>query len=169
LSHTTKVKVEFLDTDALGAAVIALGGTVLGEGSWRLYQGYEVGFGFRLQGWQYPCVLTGEELKFDTYNGRWGNEADLSRLNTEYALSVSMKAAQAQGWYCERSQDSVIIHHPDGGVITVTSQGVDASQFLGADCVSACAPIEGAIGSQSERTLKNEFYQTKQTILNRGE
>jgi hypothetical protein len=171
MSHTTKIKVEFRDKGALSDAVLRMGGKVLGDGQHRLYGGNQVGFGFTLPGWSYPCVLSADgELAYDNYGGSWGSAALLNTLTGEYALQAAYNAAVGQGWYCERLESSIEIHHPDGGVITVTADGaVDASRFLGPDCVTACAPIEGAIGSQSERTLKNEFYMKKQILLNNGE
>ena len=169
MSHTTKIKVEFRDPDSLGAAVLALGGKVLGQGSHHLFGGNVQGFGFQMPSWHYPCILGADgSLSFDTYNGAWGNEADLALLKGEYSLQVAEKAANAQGWMSERRADEVIIYHPDGGIITVSARGVDASQFLGADCVSACAPIEQAIGSQPERSLKQEYFARNQEIIQQG-
>ena len=131
------------------------------------YQAYEVGVCMQADG--------SYTLQWDFWQGGYGLQdcigKDGAKLIAEYGLEAALEAAQAQGWYCERSADAVVIHHPDGGVIIVNAAGeVDASQFTGASCVAACAPIEGALGSQSERSLKNEFYQKKQLLtLNGGE
>lgn len=124
-----------------------------------------------MPGWHYPCILADNgELAFDNYNGAWGNAAALETLSAEYALEAAAAAARVQGWYCERSGSLLTIYHPDGGTITVDAAGaVDASMFTGADCVTACAPIEAALGSRSERTLKAEFYAAKQHITAGGE
>ena len=166
MSHTTKIKVEFKDKDKLSKAVEAIGGKVLGEGSHRLYSGHVSGFGFQLPKWSYPCIL-GEDnsLSYDNYGGSWGNPAVLDTLKGEYALQVAEGVAFAQGWMSERVEDRLIIHHPDGGDIVVTVQGVDASGFIGADCVSACQSLELALGSQPERMLKSEYFQRPQEII----
>lgn len=171
MSHTTKVKVEFLNLDALRAAVEAIGGVWCGHAVHHIYSGNYEGAGFRLPGWQYPCILQDDgTLAYDNYNGRWGSADVLGQLNAEYALQAAEAAARAQGWYCERAGESLTIYHPEGGTITVDAAGaVDASMFTGADCVTACAPIESALGSRSERVLKAEFYAAKQQVTMGGE
>jgi hypothetical protein len=161
MSHTVKIKVEFRDEKSLGAAVLALGGSILGVGEHWLYGGAVTGLGFRLPGWCYPLVLVGAmgELSFDDYGGSWGNRADIDRLRGEYALAVAEGVAQAQGWYCERSQGDLIIYHPDGGVLRVSSEGVvDTSGFTGASCAIASEPIETALGRVELESRKVEFY-----------
>jgi hypothetical protein len=170
MSHTTKINVEFRDKDALGAAILALGGQVLGDGSHHLFAGNVTGFGFKLAGWSYPCVLGSDgALSYDDYHGSWGNVKDLDTLKGEYALQVAESVANAQGWIAQRSENSVVIHHPDGGIITVTAAGVDASQFMGSNCVQACASLEQALGSAPERMLKNEYFNRPQEIIIKGE
>jgi hypothetical protein len=166
VSHTTKIKVEFKDKDSLSRAVEAIGGKILGEGNHRLYGGSYEGFGFVLPGWQYPCILGADgALSYDNYGGAWGKADVLDLLKGEYALQVAESVSLAQGWISERCGDAVIIHHPDGGTITVTSAGVDASQFMGANCVSACSPLELALGSAPERMLKTEYFNRPQEII----
>lgn len=166
MSHTTKIVVQYLSESALRQAVENLSGQWIGQGNHRLYSEHVQGIGFQLSGWRYPCILQKDgSLAMDIFEGRWGNHADIDKLTGEYALCAATEAAQAQGWYCERHGDCVAIHHPDGGIIYVDAFGcVDATSFTGSDCVSACAPIEGAIGTQSERTLKPSFYEARQHI-----
>lgn len=171
MSHTTRVKVEYLNLDALRAAVEAIGGAWVGHGVHGLYSSSETGVAFTLPGWNFPCILKDSgELSYDNYGGQWGSADVLGRLNAEYALQAAEAAARAQGWYCERAGESLTIYHPEGGTITVDAAGaVDASMFTGADCVTACAPIESALGSRSERVLKAEFYAAKQQVTAGGE
>jgi len=170
VSHTTKIKVEFRDKDKLGKAVEAMGGKVLGEGSHRLYGGTYEGFGFKLPGWNYPCILAADgSLSYDNFSGSWGDIRQLDALKGEYALQVAESVAMAQGWISERLADRLVIHHPDGGDIVVTAAGLDASQFMGADCVQACAALEQALGSQPERMLKAEYFNRPQEIIIKGE
>jgi hypothetical protein len=160
MSHTVKIQVEFRDEKSLGAAVVALGGEVLGDGVHRLYGGAVTGLGFRLPGWSYPLVLGAMgELSFDDYGGCWGNRADLDRLRGEYALAVAEGVAQAQGWYCERVQGELVIYHPDGGTLRVSSEGVvDTSGFTGSSCAVASEPIEVALGRVELESRKVEYY-----------
>jgi hypothetical protein len=113
-------------------------------------------------------------LLWDFWQGGFGLVACVGQngdtLVSEYALQAAQEAANQQGWYTERQADSLVIYHPDGGTITVDATGaVDASHFMGQNCLSACAPIESALGSKSEVSLKAEFYQRKQLLMNQGE
>lgn len=159
-SHTVTVKVEYRDPDALRGAVEALGGSWLGLGSHRLYESGEFsGHGLRLPGWEYPLVLQADgSLAYDDFRGRWGNVADLERLKSAYAQQVCRQQAQVQGWLCEQQQDgSLLIHHPSGGTLTVTTAGViDANGFVGAGCHDAILAMGLPI---LEAQVKPEFSQ----------
>lgn len=161
MSHTVTVRVEYRNLDALAAAVEALGGTVLGHGQHRLYEGPVTGWGAYLPGWEYPIVLADGQLHFDDYGGRWGDVALLDRLRERYAIEAARRAAQDLGWIVEDQADgSIVIYHPSGGTLTVSPSGeVAASGFVGASCTDAAAPIEQAMGRPGERTLAPEYYQ----------
>jgi hypothetical protein len=172
MSHTVKVKVNFGDPDILGAVAVSMGGRILGDGMHRMYGGQSSqGYGIALMGWVYPLVLGADgTLAFDDYGGHWGNRADIDRLTALYAVSIAEQAAQAQGWYCERVHDELVIYHPEGGILRVMAGGVvDTSGFLGADCQAASAPIESALGRTESETLKAEFYGVRAHIQLKGE
>jgi hypothetical protein len=160
MSHTVKVKVELKDKSLLGTAVVEMQGTVLGEGTHRLYQGNETGFGFTLPKWSFPLVLKdNHELAFDDYNGSWGDRADVEHLTQRYAIHAAKQAAEAQGWLTERVDGGLIIYHPDGGTLTVKPDGsVDAANFIGSACSDATAAIESALGTRQEEQLKDSFF-----------
>jgi hypothetical protein len=155
-----------MDPRALKAAVEAMGGQFLGEGQYKLYSSSEIGLGFRLPGWTYPCICRSDgTLAYDDYNGAWGNVNDLQRLKGAYAIEAARLAAQDLGWYTELHGDELVIHHPDGGTLTVSPNGtVDAACFLGRDCASAAAPIEAALGRKVDTTLKPEYFQERAKI-----
>ena len=70
MSHTVKINVEFQDRAVLAAAVTAMGGKVIGEGTHTMYYGNpaEVGFGFTLPNWRFPLVVRADNsLAFDDY------------------------------------------------------------------------------------------------------
>ena len=139
-SHTAKIKVEFRDPSHLKAAVEALGGEWLGQGSARLYDGTSHhGLVFKLKGWRYPLIAERNgELAYDDYAGSWGNVADLERLKAEYSLGAAEQAAQLQGWLSERTEAGLVIHHPSSGTITIAAGGnVEFSGFVGGSCHSA--------------------------------
>ena len=172
VSHTTTVAVEYRNIEALGSAVVAMGGTVIGHGLHKLYQhtyhgGGIQGFGFQLPGWSYPCILEADgNLAMDTYNGAWGDVKDLDKLKGLYTIQAAAAAAFAEGWQIEYAGDgSLLIHHPEGGVLTVTAAGVfDASGFIGTSC-DAVNVISSAVGTQLTRDDKCEYFQQAAQIV----
>lgn len=166
MSHTVTVQISFKDPDAATPAIEAIGGKILGQGTHRLYAGAETGFGFTLPGWQYPLVITaGGQLKFDDYHGVWGNRADIERLEARYAVEVSKKVCDQQGWMYEQQPDgALLVYHPDGGTLTVTGAGqIDATGFTGKSCAAATAPIEAALGLTTDQHVKPEYNQEIQS------
>ena len=161
MSHTVTVHAEFTDKGALGAAVEHLGGQVLGEGAIRFHDGtIAVGFAFKLRGWQYPIVLVDGQLKFDDYEGAWGNRADLELLKAEYLLSRTVNACAEMGWLTERQGDgSVLVFHPaePGATLTVSAKGdINANGFQGGGCKAAVETLAVALGSITSATVKSE-------------
>ena len=170
VSHTTRVDVELRDKDVLGAAVKSMGGTVLGMGTHRLFSmNAEQGFGFKLPGWQSPCILKGNgTLAFDNYNGHWGDPQVLERLKGKYAVEKARAAATAEGWVTQDQADGLLIYHPSGATITVGQDGViDGTGFVGTGC-DVMSVIENALGTQQNRTNKAE-YQQEQAHVKIGE
>lgn len=167
MSHTVTVRVEYRDLDALSAAVVALGGTVLGQGEHQLYQGTVSGWGAQLPGWRYPIVLADGDLAYDDYRGAWGDTALLERLRERYAVEAARRAASEQGWISEDQPDgSLVIYHPDGGTLQVSPSGeVEAAGFSGAGCVGAAAPIEQALGRPIDRSLAPEYYDARARVV----
>lgn len=165
-SHTVSVKVEYRDPEALGRAVIAMGGQVLGRGTHKLFERPESGYGYQLPGWNFPVVLTATgTLAYDDYRGRWGNVADLERLEAQYAVEAAASAATAQGWYSERRGEELVIFHPEGGTLTVKPDGtVDAAGFVGAGCHDPVTLLSAALGTQTGATTKPEYHQRLQSV-----
>lgn len=158
-SHTTTIKVEYREPEALGRAAVAMGGQVLGQGQHGLHSSVESGYAIHLPGWRYPVILRADgRLAMDHYGGRWGNQEDLKRLDVLYAIEVAAAAATSQGWYHERMADTLVIYHPDGGTLTVTGGTVDAAGFTGQGCHDAALAIEQALGREVARELKTEYF-----------
>jgi hypothetical protein len=167
-SHTVRVDVKFSNVDALAAAALALGGSVLGVGVHKLFAtNTAAGFGVKLPNWRYPIVA--DELgavSFDNYNGAWGDNADVDRLRSEYAIAAAKQAADALGWLSSRNVDgSLVVYHPNGGTLTVDATGgVDANGFNGVGCHEAAAAIGSAIGKPAEFIAKPEYYNAEQQL-----
>jgi hypothetical protein len=169
MSHTVTVAIEFRDPEALGRAVVALGGTVLGKGRHRLFAGAaEDGFGFRLSNWNYPLVLTASgHLKYDDYNGTWGNVADLKQLEAEYAIQKTILTCESLLWQYQRENDgTVTVFHPDGGTLKVLATGeVDALGFSGMGCQAAVEAISQALGRETGAYCKRERNDVLQRVV----
>lgn len=163
VSHTVTVKIELRDKSAIAAAVAAMGGQILGEGTHQLFNHQSAtGYGFTLPGWMFPLVLTSTgELKYDDYNGHWGNVRDLDTLKGRYAIEAARAAADSQGWTSYDQEDgSLEVHHPSGGKMTVYSDGtVDNVGFIGSAC-NVAQVLEQAIGTPGDRQDKPEAFGT---------
>lgn len=168
MSHTVTTKVEYKNLEALSNSVVALGGQVLGEGKHQLYQHKDVeGYGFRLPGWSYPLVLTKTgELKYDDYNGHWGNPKDLDKLKGGYTLEQGKLTASSLGWQWENNpQGGIIIHHPEGGKLMLKPDGsIDAENFSGGACVAASSLFSNALGAVTGETLKDAYFEEKAQV-----
>lgn len=137
-SHTVKISIELRDMDALRAAVNALGWEWMGRGKHRLYAETVEGYAFKPTGWSYPAILgSNGQLSTDTFEGRWGNVADLERLKAEYSTAKAEAAAVMLGWQCERTEAGLVIHHPAGGQITISGANADFAGFVGGECHEA--------------------------------
>lgn len=166
MSHTAQIAADYANQEALAAAVESLGGTVIGQGTHKLYSSTARGIGIALPGWKYPIVVCGgSRLEYDDYGGRWGKVADLDRLHEEYSWSLTELAAQGLGWQTERTADGVRVYHPSGATITVTGDTVDLHGFTGGMCVEAmrqlalptehvqAKPAMGAVAAQCQEAV----------------
>lgn len=176
MSHTVTAKVNFafpkgdIGQSALGRAVAKAGGQVLGLGKHKLYQGSHEGFGFKLAGWNYPCVLDSQgTLHFDDYNGRWGDRAQLEKLKSIYGMEAARKQAEELGWQTQENGNDLQIFHPTGGMITITPEGVvDATGFTGMTCAEATKDIVAAMGGAEIEQRKAEYFVERANVQQTG-
>jgi len=99
MSHVVTVEAKCTDEGAIRAACRRLGAECLGYGRHALYQGPLNGLGVQLKGWQYPLVInTGSgQVRFDNYEGRWGDARELDRFKQAYAVCRARAEAESQG------------------------------------------------------------------------
>jgi hypothetical protein len=65
----------------------------------QLFSGAETGLAVRLPGWQYPvvCETSSGQLKYDNYEGRWGDLGVLDRFLQAYAVEKARLEARKRG------------------------------------------------------------------------
>jgi hypothetical protein len=99
LSHIVSIKTEVRDRDAVAAACRRLGlpEPVLGKAT--LFSGDVTGLVVHLPDWLYPVVIdtATAEVRFDNYEGRWGDQKQLDRLLQSYAVEKARIEARKRG------------------------------------------------------------------------
>jgi hypothetical protein len=65
----------------------------------QLFGGTETGLAVRLPGWQYPvvCDTASGQVKYDNYEGRWGDRREVDRFLQMYAVEVARLEARKRG------------------------------------------------------------------------
>jgi hypothetical protein len=100
MSHIVTIHTKVRDPAAVAAACQRLGLAAPVEGTARLYSGEATGLLVQLPGWQYPVVIdtASGELRYDNYNGVWGEQAQLDRFLQLYAVEVVKLEARKKGY-----------------------------------------------------------------------
>src|SRR6516162_1067227 len=99
LSHILTIRTEVRDHAAVCAACRRLELPPPLVGTAQLFSGQATGLIVRLPDWTYPIVIdtnTGE-VRFDNYEGAWGNQAQLDRLLQMYAVERARIEARKRG------------------------------------------------------------------------
>lgn len=90
---------------------------------------------------------------------------NLSKLAGEYALCVAERRCTELGWIHERRGERLVAYHPSGGELLISQTGeVDACGFQGVGCKEAVEAVAGAIGSETDRHVKQEFNVQQQAL-----
>ena len=105
MSHIVVIETRVHDAAALAAACRRLGLAGPVHGNVRLFSGEATGLSVVLPGWQYPIVddTAAGSIKYDNYEGRWGDPAELQRLLQMYAVEKAKLEARNKG-YCVTEQ-----------------------------------------------------------------
>lgn len=117
MSHIVTIETQVRDPLAIGAACQRLGLPQPKEGTAELFSGSESGIIVALPGWTYPLVCQTETgvLKYDNFEGRWGDQSQLDRFLQSYAVEKTRLEARKQGY-------SVLEQPLAGGAIKLTIQ-----------------------------------------------
>ena len=99
MSHIVEIAAELRDPAALAAACRRLGLAEPEPGTAQLFAGPVAGLIVRLPGWVYPVVADpgAGTIRYDHYNGRWGDPAHLDRLLQSYAVEKATLEARRRG------------------------------------------------------------------------
>lgn len=99
MSHLVTIATRVRDPVALTAACRRLALPAPEHGVHRLFSGEVAGLAVRLREWRYPVVCRPEtgELRYDNFQGRWGDPARLDELLQAYAVEKATLEARRQG------------------------------------------------------------------------
>jgi len=99
LSHIVTIQTQVRDPVAVAAACQRLDLPQPVQGRYRLFSGEVAGLGVELPGWRYPVVCQTEtgEVKFDNFEGRWGEQRQLDAFLQGYAVEKAKLEARRRG------------------------------------------------------------------------
>ena len=105
MSHIVVIETRVYDAAALTAACRRLGVAEPVHGNVRLFSGEATGLSVMLPGWRYPIVVDTADgsIKYDNYEGRWGDPEKLGRLLQAYAVERTCLEARRKG-HCVTEQ-----------------------------------------------------------------
>ena len=105
MSHIVEIETKVYDPAALSAACRRLGLAEAVHGNVRLFSGDATGLSIKLPGWRYPIVVDTADgsIKYDNYEGRWGDPEKLGQLLQMYAVEKAKSEARKKG-YCVNEQ-----------------------------------------------------------------
>ena len=106
MSHIVEIKTQVKDAAAVRAGCNRLRLPPPFQGKHRLFSGEMTGLGVQLPDWKYPvvCNLSSGELKYDNYNGRWGEQQHLDSFLQAYAVERAKLEARRKGHSVTESQ-----------------------------------------------------------------
>jgi hypothetical protein len=105
MSHIVVIETKVHDAVALAAACRRLGLAEPVHGNVRLFSGDATGLSVQLPGWQYPIVVDTADgsIRYDNYEGRWGDPEKLGGLLQMYAVEKAKIEARKKG-HCVTEQ-----------------------------------------------------------------
>lgn len=99
MSHIVEIQTQVRDPAAIVAAAQRLGLTAPIAGTAKLYSGEASGLVVQLPGWHYPIVCQPEtgQIRYDNFNGYWGNQRELDKFLQSYACEKAKIEARRKG------------------------------------------------------------------------
>ena len=105
MSHIVQIQTEVRDPVAIGAAATRLRLPQPTQGTFKLFTTQATGWGVQLPRWRFPavCDTASGEVKYDNYQGQWGDRAELDRFLQLYAVERAKLEARKAG-HCVTEQ-----------------------------------------------------------------
>ena len=103
MSHIVTIQTQVKDAAAVRAACQRLGLPAPVQGKAKLFSGEVEGLAVQLPDWVYPvvCDTATGQIKFDNFNGRWGDQKPPRPLPASVCLSRRPRSkARARGHQC---------------------------------------------------------------------
>ena len=99
MSHIVTIQTLVRDATAVAAACNRLGLPPPAQRTVQLFAGTAQGLSVQLPEWRYPvvCDLASGSLRYDNYQGVWGDRAQLDRFLQAYAAEKTKIEARRQG------------------------------------------------------------------------
>ncbi len=99
MSHIVQIQTEVRNVAAIRAACRRLNLDQPEQGTFKLFSTEATGLAVRLPDWNYPvvCDTATGQLKFDNYEGRWGDQKELDRFMQAYAVEMAKQEARRHG------------------------------------------------------------------------
>jgi hypothetical protein len=99
LSHVVEIKTEIRDEAAVKAACTRLQIPTPEHKTVRLFSATATGLCVQLPGWSYPVVanLATGQLRYDNYQGHWGEQKHLNSFLQGYAVEKAKIEARKKG------------------------------------------------------------------------
>ena len=99
MSHVVEVKTEIRDVEAVKATCQRLKLPEPVHGTTKLFSGEAMGLAVQLPDWKYAdvCDIQTGKLRYDNYNGRWGNQKQLDKFLQIYAVEKCRLETRRKG------------------------------------------------------------------------
>ena len=99
MSHLISIKTQVRDPIAIQSACERLKLPTPVFGKARLFASEATGWQVKLPEWLYPVVCETDlgEVKFDNFNGKWGDQSKLDAFLQAYAVEKAKLEARKQG------------------------------------------------------------------------
>ena len=173
MSHIVEIETQVRDPAAVHAACQRLKLAIPSYQTVQLFSDRETGLTVQLPGWTYPvvCNTASGQLKFDNFEGRWGDQRELDRFLQAYAIEKARIEAQKRPLghraatcrrfgqthdpsrrRCRMTKIIEVVIHPDG------TTNAETQGFSGAGCREATKFLEQALGRRASEKLTAEFY-----------